>query len=162
MKRSNRVTPAVGSTTESPSRGVRAAQHSDPIADLIRVGPSGKRKPTVITLSPDLIDEVRYGREVATIRKGHRKYVIGPAIFDAERTKIPITITALHYRMFQDLTDEDARVNGNVSRERLKASLKTYYPKIKNTDELTIIHFQVLGPSGRKFISSNKSRRPFR
>jgi cytidine deaminase len=98
----------------------------------------------VIALSPDLIAAVKTGKETATIRKGHRDYFTGPAVFDAKRAKIPIEITAVEYKAFQDLTDEDGRVDGNVSKSELQASLKTYYPTIKNTDEVTIVHFRVL------------------
>jgi hypothetical protein len=98
---------------------------------------------TIIDLSPDLIDEVQTGRETATIREGHRDYIVGPAVFDAKRTKIPIEITSLEYKFFHDLTDEDAKLDGGISKDELKASLKTYYPTIKDTDEVTIVHFRV-------------------
>jgi len=99
--------------------------------------------PPVIALSPDLVDEVRTGKETATIRKGHRDYVIGPAVFDANYTKIPILITALQYKRFEDLDDQDAKLDGDISKDALKASLKTYYPTMESNDEFTIVHFEL-------------------
>jgi hypothetical protein len=115
------------------------------MSDSAQIKPEPKSSPTMIELAPDLIDDVRAGRETATIRKGHKDYAIGPAVFDAKDTKIPITITALRYKRFQDLDDQDAKFDGNVSKEELKASLKTYYPTIEDHDEVTIIHFKIPG-----------------
>jgi hypothetical protein len=105
--------------------------------------PNPRSSLTVIPLSPDLVDEVRTGREIATIRKGHRRYAVGPAVFDARDTKIPIVITGLQYKRFQDLDDQDAKFDGNTSKDQLKASLRIYYPAMKNNDEVTIVHFKV-------------------
>lgn len=142
MKAFNRIIPAAFTTALSACDA--ATRNSASITDIDRAAPPAEVRPTVIALSPDLIAEVQTGRETATIRKGHKNYAIGPAVFDAKRAKIPIEITALQYKTFQELTAEDARLDGNVSKDELKASLKTYYPTMKNTDEVTIVHFRVL------------------
>jgi hypothetical protein len=100
-------------------------------------------KQTTIALSPDLIEAVLSGKERATIRKGRREYPIGPAVFDSGIAKIQIEITAIEIKQFKDLTDDDGRVDGDISKDELKASLATYYPGIQDSDELTIIHFKL-------------------
>jgi hypothetical protein len=141
MKLLRRIIPAITLTGALSSCGGAdspgSANESDPAMPA-----SGQ---TVIALSPDLVNEVRTGRETATIRKGRKEYVVGPAVFEAKNTKIPIMITALQYKRFQDLDDEDAKFDGDVSKDELKASLKTYYPTMENSDEVTIVHFKVIG-----------------
>lgn len=98
---------------------------------------------TIIALSPDLVEAVMTGKEKATIRKGRRNYPLGRAVFDAKTTKIPIEITALDIKQYKDLSDEDGQLDGSVSKEELKASLRIYYPDIQDTNEVTIVHFKL-------------------
>ncbi len=77
------------------------------------------------------------------LRKGRRNYSLGLAVFDAKTTKIPIEITALEFKQFKDLTDEDSQLDGGVSKDELKVSLRIYYPSIADTNEVTIVHFKL-------------------
>jgi hypothetical protein len=141
MKLSRRIIPAIALSTAFSSCG--DARHSASVNESLQMTPRPDFSPPVIALSPDLVDEVRTGKETATIRKGHRDYVIGPAVFDANYTKIPILITALQYKRFEDLDDQDAKLDGDISKDALKASLKTYYPTMESNDEFTIVHFEL-------------------
>jgi len=100
-------------------------------------------KQTTIALSPDLINAVLSGREKATIRKGRRNYPLGPAVFDAKTAKIRIEIIELEIKQFKNLTNNDGRLDGGVSKDELQASLRTYYPDIKDDDEVTVVHFKL-------------------
>src|SRR5205814_4794329 len=104
MKAFHRIIPAA-LTTALAACGV-ASRNSTSVRQADRKASHAETRQTVIALSPDLITAVKTGKETATIRKGHRNYFTGPAVFDAKRVKIPIDITALEYKKFQDLTNE--------------------------------------------------------
>src|SRR6266404_4568615 len=145
MKNMQRILPTVTlSTVLSGCDMATRPTSRTPKTTVVPVTQSPGAGQTTIALAPELIDAVRHGLETATIRKGHRNYPIGRATFKAGDVNIPIEITGLEYKAFQDLSENDARLDGDVTVDVLKASLKTYYPSIQDSDEITIVHFKVL------------------
>jgi hypothetical protein len=116
-----------------------AADKVEPTTQRVSTAPSS----APIALSEDLVESVRSGTKVATVRKGRRNYALGPSSFKAGETIIPIIITRVSYCRFDGLTDEDARLEGGQSAKELQDALKTFYPDLKDDDEVTIVRFSL-------------------
>ncbi|MCS7128209.1 MAG: ASCH domain-containing protein [Sulfolobales archaeon] len=91
------------------------------------------------------IDLILSGRKIATIRLG----VIRPKyseviIHGGGRPIAKAKIVKVYYKRIKDLTDEEARMDGFLSKEELIDELKGIYGGLSSDELVTIVIFQVL------------------
>lgn len=91
------------------------------------------------------IDLILSGRKIATIRLG----VIRPKyseviIHGGGRPIAKAKIVKVYYKRIKDLTDEEARMDGFLSKEELIDELKGIYGGLNSDELVTIVIFQVL------------------
>jgi hypothetical protein len=98
---------------------------------------------TVLHISPESAARILAGTQTSTARKGIRTLPVGPATLLAGSRQIPVEITHLTRVKFSDLSDADARTGGMASLVDLKESLAKYNPDLKDTDDMTVIHFRL-------------------
>lgn len=99
---------------------------------------------TVLRISPESAQRILAGKQTSTTRKGIRALPIGPATLLSGSTQIPIEITHLTHVKFADLSDADARTGGMASAADLRDSLLKFNPDLKETDDMTVIHFRLM------------------
>ena len=100
-------------------------------------------KGTVLQVSPESAQRILAGTQTSTTRKGIRTLPVGPASLLSGTRQIPIEITRLTRVKFSDLSDADARTGGTASLADLKDSLLKFNPDLKETDDMTVIHFRL-------------------
>jgi hypothetical protein len=120
------VTPPVVQPTTAPS------------ASAAKV-PDG----TVIHCSTESAARILAGTQTSTTRKGIRTFPVGPANIVSGNQQIAIEITELKPEKFSELSDADARTGGFETLDALKESLKKYNPELMDSDDMTVIHFQL-------------------
>jgi hypothetical protein len=85
------------------------------------------------------------GRKTSTVRMGF-------VFFTNERVKFKfrshpdlfVLIKKIDYsKSLQDLTDEDAEIDGFENLQKLKNTLLEFYPDINEKTQLTIVHFEI-------------------
>jgi len=96
---------------------------------------------TVITIAEEFVDPILRGRKVTTIRRGFRKYPIGPGVMRSGAFDIPVDITDVQFKTFHDLTQADAIRDGLSTIEALKSTLYRFYPDLSGNDTFTIVEF---------------------
>lgn len=102
---------------------------------------SGSRKMPVFFIKSYFLSLVHKGEKRSTIRLGKRNIATGPLTLLAGRESLKVYVTAVTFKTVSELTAEDARADGFHSLEALKTALCTFYPTLKETDCVTVIHF---------------------
>ncbi len=91
------------------------------------------------------IDDILSGRKKATIRLGKWRPKFDEVIFHGGGRPFAIAkITKVEYKKVNELTEEDAKMDGFGSLKELLSDLKKVYPNLREDDYVTIIHFEVL------------------
>lgn len=104
--------------------------------------PIASRPMPTIAIDAQFVAAIRSGEKRMTVRSGRRDYPIGPAIMKSPTETIPIAITALEYKSFGELTDDDAKADGAVDASALRKGLLVFYPNLKPADPVTIVRFR--------------------
>jgi hypothetical protein len=104
--------------------------------------PAASQEMPTIAIDAQFVAAVRSGEKRMTVRSGRRTYPIGPAIMKSPTETIPIQITALEYKAFSELTDEDAKADGATDAADLRKGLLVFYPNLKAADPVTIVRFR--------------------
>jgi hypothetical protein len=96
-----------------------------------------------LPLKSEFIPLVRAGAKRSTVRAGRRHIVPGPAEIVSGNVRIPVRVTLVEYKTFGSLTHADALLDGFRSRDDLYRALRTFYPKLKQDDAVSVIHFDL-------------------
>ncbi len=93
----------------------------------------------------EYVDKILKGIKRATIRLGIVKPRYNEIIIHGGgRPVAKVRITKVRYKKLNELTDEDAKMDGFNSLEELLHHLRKAYGKISSNDVVTIIEFEVL------------------
>jgi hypothetical protein len=112
-------------------------------------------------LANDLFPPLTTGEKTITIRKGIRAIAPGPMSFrstdpvafenankpnvkyvdDALYLQMAVTVTEVRYKLFNAITDEEARLDMARDVEDLYDGMKRFYPDLELDDPVTLIFF---------------------
>lgn len=98
-----------------------------------------------IRLNKEDLALARSGRKTCTIRLG-KLGVAGEIVFlisGSDKIKVRI-INIDNNRLYADLTDQDAQMDGLDSKQQLDEDLRRFYGSIDPKQPMTIIQFQLL------------------
>lgn len=90
----------------------------------------------------ELLEAVRLGKKVTTIREGRKPIEAGILLLEAINGSLAVRVTEVHYKTFQNLTDEDAIKDGYCNKELLKRELLSIYPTLRPRSFMTLIEFE--------------------
>lgn len=94
-----------------------------------------------ISLSRSLIPLVLSGKKTSTIRRGRRSYNLGYAEIVSEEIRIPVTITRVTHSNPKLLDESVVRSEGYASLSELLTQLRTFYPDLSDSNDVTIVWF---------------------
>jgi len=102
-----------------------------------------------IRFSPQYFDSVRQGHKTATTRLDD-PCQIGPALlvfeFDDQYRRLAGFVEVIRTKRFDELTDEDAQLEGGQVADDLKTGLRTHYPQIRDDENVDVVLFRVEYP----------------
>ena len=105
-----------------------------------------------IKFAPDLFKMVKSGRKTTTIRKGLRKYTLGPVMFVTDppdkRGMVKTAkgfITKVELKQFKHLKTDEAQQAGYECLRYLGMRLRDIYPDIDLESEVTKVEFMLEG-----------------
>ena len=91
---------------------------------------------------------LRAGKKKCTVRLGTVSVASEEILMSDGRNSVPIRILKVDTsRCFGELTDQDAIAEGFQDRQELRNDLKKYYPRVSDTDLVTVIYFEQVNPS---------------
>lgn len=96
-----------------------------------------------LRIHESFIDKILAGSKRTTIRRGERNIQLGPALFTARSTSIPIVVQDVETKRLSELTDADATADGFTNLVELKSALRHFYSSISPSDVVSIIRFRV-------------------
>lgn len=97
-----------------------------------------------IELRDSMFEKVRNGKKIATLRKGKRDYIPGDTLLYGKKYCDMIEVTDLTYKKLDEISDEDARVEGYSKASDLIKIMKDLYPGITNDTICTQVWFVYL------------------
>lgn len=99
-----------------------------------------------LNLSHLLFLKAKKGLKTASTRKGIKEFTLGFTQCVDIKTKetIDIRITKLELRKYKQIDDKLANIEDYSRAEDLKFALKSYYPNIKEDDDITIVFFTLV------------------
>ena len=112
----------------------------------------------IIKLYPEYYLPVITGKKRSTIRKGLKNYRLGDATLDFDDRVLEIYITALISKPYGLLDTEDAIEDGFESLGDLQSIIKSIYPDIDDSNEMTIVFFRLRNEEYLPFCSYSKSK----
>ena len=98
--------------------------------------------PRRIGLKPAFFPLVESGAKRSTIRAGAKPGLVGPAILVGGDQSVPILVTDVEVKSFDELTESDAHLDGFDSLSDLKNVLIGFYPDLSGDDAVSILHFK--------------------
>ena len=101
---------------------------------------------TVLRSATASVDQILAGRKTSTTRKGVRTYPLGPAVTTDGKRRVPIVITGIDAKRFDQLTAADAASDGSASLAAYRSALVHSYPGLTDADGVSVVHFRVVGP----------------
>lgn len=100
-----------------------------------------------LRFNPVYYDAIVEGRKITTTRFNDPS-ALGPAWllfeFDDEYKRLPGWIESIETKRVDDLTDEDARLEGGAVANDLREGLRGHYPNIKNESLVDVVRFRVI------------------
>jgi hypothetical protein len=97
-----------------------------------------------IKLSPEDLELARKGRKTCTIRLGVAKVAEQFINLSDGHQTLRVEITKVdNNRLYKDLTDQDAVLDGLESRQELDADLRRFYGDIDPMQPMTLIYFRL-------------------
>ena len=100
-----------------------------------------------INFDPEYVGPILEGRKRTTIRKGIKSYPVGRVVELTVNNSVPFAIARIKkvvVKRIGELSDEDARLDGFESREELLSALRRIYGEVKDSEFVTVVHFEVL------------------
>ena len=83
------------------------------------------------------------GEKCSTIRAGKRLLRKGSLVLESDNGCLTVQVTDIKYKYFQDLTDEDARLDGFADSQTLRKTLYSFYTNLRERSIVTIIYFRL-------------------
>ena len=112
---------------------------------LIGIKKIGEGIPDFLEIDGKYIEEIMSLRKKTTIRLGRREYNHKVCILFNNATAIIVIISGTQTKNYSQLNSTDAQLDGFASLNDLLVALKKHYPKISETDNVTIIEFNLMG-----------------
>ncbi len=100
-----------------------------------------------INFNPEYVAPILQGSKRTTVRLGRRRYERGEVV-ELTVNRRPFArarVVGSMVKRISELTDEDARLDGFLSREELLRVLRRIYGRLEGREEVTIVHFELLG-----------------
>ncbi len=101
-----------------------------------------------INFNPEYVAPILSGSKRTTVRRGRRRYERGEVV-ELTVNRRPFARAKVVWSMVKrisELTDEDARRDGFLSREELLRVLRRIYGRMEEGEFVTIIAFELLRP----------------
>jgi hypothetical protein len=95
-----------------------------------------------LPLKLEYMDLVVRGAKHSTVRAGVRRIDPGRAEVVCGAQAIPVQVVKTIVKRMDQLTKEDARIDGFDTREALLAALRSFYPRITPSDQVSIVYFE--------------------
>ncbi|HWU47238.1 MAG TPA: ASCH domain-containing protein [Humibacter sp.] len=103
-----------------------------------------------IRFNPRYYDAVLAGRKTATTRFDD-PCVVGPAWlvfeFDDQYKRLPGVVESVESKRFDEITDEDALLEGSEVADDLRNGLRSHYPDIQSDSRVDIVRFRLEAPT---------------
>ncbi len=99
-----------------------------------------------INFDEEFVEPIVSGRKVTTVRRGIKSYPVGRVVeLTAGGSTFAIArVKKVVVKRVRELNDEDARRDGFESRNELLSALKKIYGDVKESEFVTVVHFEVL------------------
>jgi hypothetical protein len=94
-----------------------------------------------LPLKREFMELVRRGVKRSTVRAGARNVALGQTQLVSGNDRIAVAVTGVERKTFADLDDVDAATDGFESVAALRSALLHFYPDLKETSQVTIVHF---------------------
>jgi hypothetical protein len=99
-----------------------------------------------LLLANDLFPALKNGGKRVTIRKCRRDIQLGKLVFapttpDKKLKPVKVSVTEVRYKRLRDVTVDEAMADGFWDADHMYRGMKTYYPNLKRTDEVTFVIF---------------------
>lgn len=101
-----------------------------------------------INFDEEYINPILEGKKTTTVRRGIKSYPVGRLVeLTVNNRAFAIAkVRKVVVKRLTELTDEDALRDGFASREELITALRRIYGNIKNSEFVTVVHFEVISP----------------
>ncbi len=99
-----------------------------------------------INFDAEYVKMILCGEKRTTIRRGIKNYPVG-RIVDLTVNYKPFAkarVSKVIVKRLNELTDEDAKMDGFKNKHELVQALKRIYGDIKDNEFVTVVHFEVL------------------
>ncbi len=98
-----------------------------------------------LNFNEDFMEKIKRGEKRATLRLGIKDFKEGEDVIIkcGDRTIGRAVIKEVHHKKFDELTDEDIRMDGYKKREDLKRDLERFYGHFSEDDVFTQIIFDL-------------------
>jgi len=99
-----------------------------------------------INFDPEFVPLIVAGNKRTTIRKGIKSYPVGKVVeLTAESKQFAMArVKKVVVKRVSELSEEDAKIDGFESKERLLKALRKIYGEINESEFVTIVHFEVI------------------
>ncbi|MCS7122295.1 MAG: ASCH domain-containing protein [Archaeoglobaceae archaeon] len=100
-----------------------------------------------VNFDPEYVPLIVEGKKKTTIRKGIKSYPVGRLVeFTVENSKVfaIARIKKVVVKRISELTDSDAEIDGFKNKNELLRALRKIYGDVKDSEFVTIIHFEVV------------------
>lgn len=106
-----------------------------------------KRALTAIEMDSGLMEAVRQGHKLVTIRENKRDYQNGDKmmIVDAEDMSAPVrvVVTAVTHTTLGQVEESVMRSDMFMDRDHMLQGMREFYPKIQFTSQVTVIRWRL-------------------
>ena len=129
----------------------------DELSDVMAFRVERDSSLTELPIDSCYIDKVLSGIKSTTIRKGLRKFSLGPAALKTTNVTVPIIIRDVRYTTVANLAEVDAIADGFTNLSELQLALKRHYPEIVSTDWVSVITLRVSDVNRQKDMDGTTS-----
>lgn len=99
-----------------------------------------------LRIKKELLAAVNTGRKKSTIRAGRLKLNLGLLVLEHAGESTLVRLINVTYKRLQELTDEDANIDGYKNVMQLRNALLTFYPRLRSSSLISIVEFErILG-----------------
>ena len=99
-----------------------------------------------INFDEEFVEPIMSGRKVTTVRRGIKSYPVGRIVelTAGGNTFALARVKKVVVKRVRELNDDDAKRDGFESRNDLLSALKKIYGDVRDSEFVTVVHFEVL------------------
>ncbi len=102
-----------------------------------------------INFDPEYVELILEGRKTTTVRKGIKSYPVGRIVELTVNNAKPFALAKIKkvvVKRVSELSDSDAKLDGFESRDELISALRRIYGDVRDSEFVTVVHFEVVKP----------------